>query len=173
MFSWPDNFHRPFNEVMVNSSFEVSCFRFELNFPWSEIFVGKKPGSFGLTSFISLPNIWITDVMVGLSSGYCCTHNRLTWMHRSTSETTHELFMLESINSKAFCSFQSVHAWNMKENRISYSCSNSTIINKFLHYYIFILSCVVLHLILSNKVSNCVEEKEELTKDYNQFLNGD
>jgi len=129
MFSWLDNFHRPFTEVMDNSAFEVFWFTFEHDSSWSEILVGKKAGSFGLTGSISLPNIWITDVMVGLSSGCCCTHNRLTWMHRSTSETTHESFMLESINSKPFCSFQSVHAWNMKENMVSYSCSNSTIDN--------------------------------------------
>lgn len=109
-----NDFHRPFNEVMVNSSFELISFWFGHGFPSSETLLGKKPGSLGSTNSISLPKIRTTEVMVGLSSGYCCTHKRLTWMHRNTSETTHESFILESINSNAFPSFQSVHAWNNK-----------------------------------------------------------
>ena len=124
------HFHRPLNEVTVNSSFEVICFRFVPWFLSFKICRGKKPGSFGTTTSISHPpNIWITEVMVGLSSGYCCTHKRLTWMHSSTSEITHESFMLESINCKAFFSFQSVHAWNIKEenNKVNHSCLNFAI----------------------------------------------
>jgi len=98
--------HRPFKEVMLNSSFIDILFTFSS----SEILFGKKPGSLGSTSSISLTNIWIMDVMVGLSSGYCCTHKRLTWMHRSASVITHESFTFESIKSKAFFSFQSSHA---------------------------------------------------------------
>jgi len=64
----------PISDI-VTSFVEDVCLS-EEGSPSLEIFLIKKPGSFGLGKVSSLLNITITDVMFGLSSGCCCKHNR-------------------------------------------------------------------------------------------------
>ena len=76
-----------------------------------DIFSKKKPGFLGRGNAVSLPNTTTTDDMLGLSSGCCCTHKRLRWIQRSTSENGHNDFPKHSsINSRGLASFQSIHA---------------------------------------------------------------
>lgn len=73
----------------------------------------KKPGCFGWgNSTPSLLNQKTADAIVGLSSGSFCTHNKLTWIHLNTCDSTYESFKHSSISSNALPSFNSNHAWN-------------------------------------------------------------
>ena len=76
----------------------------------SEFFPIRKPGSLGSDSKLSLPNIITTDDMLGLSSGCCCTHKRLTWMQRKISSRVQDSSKHVSISSKGMPSFHNFHA---------------------------------------------------------------
>lgn len=68
----------------------------------------------------SFSNIESTDHIVGLSSGFCWTHKRPTWMHRSASEGWNWSSNAASINSNAFSSSQSFHAWRFHNLELVY-----------------------------------------------------
>ena len=60
----------------------------------------KKQGSLGRGGAPSLPNIRITECMLGRSSGKRCMHNRPTLIERSTSNRLQVFTFDVSINSK-------------------------------------------------------------------------
>ncbi|KAL4321951.1 hypothetical protein AHAS_Ahas14G0161800 [Arachis hypogaea] len=60
---------KPFGTSSAGQSLE----NFDFPVSQQETLLGKKPGSLGSTKSISLPNMRITEAIVGLSSGYCCT----------------------------------------------------------------------------------------------------
>lgn len=74
-----------------------------------ETFSEMKSGSLGSTNSISLLTLK-SESMVGLWSGCCCAHKRLTCMQPNTSDTTYESPKLELINSKALYAFRILHA---------------------------------------------------------------
>ena len=78
-----------------------------------ELLSMKKPGSLGSGNFApSLDNIRTTELIVGLSSEYFWTHNKPTWMHFNSSDSTHEFLKHWSISSNALPSFHNNHACN-------------------------------------------------------------
>lgn len=78
----------------------------------SELLSVKKPGSFGWGNGApSLPNMNTTDDIAGLSTGSFWTHNRATWMHLCTSNSTYEYSKHWSISSEHLLLFHSNHAW--------------------------------------------------------------
>lgn len=74
----------------------------------------KNPGCLGSGNSKSLTSIKITLDIPGLSSGFCWTHNRLTWMQCNTCDIKQVSSMLLSINFIALPSFQSFQAWKEK-----------------------------------------------------------
>ena len=97
---------------MVISLVELKARALENEF--IEYFMRKKPGCLGSANTFSLPNMRATSDMTGLSSGDCCTHKRLTWMQRITSDKTNESFTVSSMSSNALPSFHSTQACTMK-----------------------------------------------------------
>jgi len=72
----------------------------------------KKTGFSGCGKALSLVNIVTTDVIFGLSLGWCCTHKRPIWIHRKASDRMYESFKHVSMNSIGMQSFQHLHAYN-------------------------------------------------------------
>lgn len=59
----------------------------------------KRLGFLGRGKVFSSPNMRIKVDTLGLSSGSCCIHKRLTWMQRNTSDRVHESLKHSSISS--------------------------------------------------------------------------
>lgn len=118
-----DQIHLASSKLIEISLVELRCFWLDElevcgsneSMPW------KKPGCLGWGSSTSLSNINTADAMVGLSSGCCCAHNKLTWMHLNISDTLHVSSMFLSINSRTLPSLHSIHAWN---SQLAYQSSN-------------------------------------------------
>jgi hypothetical protein len=62
----------------------------------------KKPGSLGLGNTLSPPDVKTTEAMLGLSSGCCCMHKRLIWIHLMTSDRFHDFSGNPSTNSNSY-----------------------------------------------------------------------
>lgn len=100
--------HRGSKMVTVTSLVELVSFGYKSSS--SNTILEMKAGSLGSANSMWLSNIRITDIIVGLSSGYCCTHKRPTWRQRSTSDITHDdIFMFEAIKSIPLPAFHNVH----------------------------------------------------------------
>lgn len=107
-------FYRASNSVIVISLIEDGSRWLDEDSALTGFLAMKKPGCLGLGNALSvLLNITTTDDIVGLSSGYCCTHNRLMWMHRITSDRVHDESPKNgSTSSKGLPSFHKLHAYN-------------------------------------------------------------
>lgn len=100
--------------VTVNSlvvELEAS-FLLEIESSLSESISMQYIGCFGCINFEALSqfSIEITSDMIGLSSGCCCKHKRLTWMHLNTSDRVYDSPIEGSINSNGLPSFHNFHA---------------------------------------------------------------
>ena len=89
-----------FTEELVSIAGELGSF-------W--LLVSKKVGCVGDGRVVWVLNMKIISDIVGLFAAQSCTHNRPTWMHRSTSELGHDCLIGKSIISKAFPSFHRFH----------------------------------------------------------------
>lgn len=82
----------------------------------------KNPGCFGWGSDMSLHNIGTTVDMLGRSSGLCCTHNRLIWIDRTTSEKLNDSTSDMSISSKDLPSLWRLHACTIRSHFVTNYC---------------------------------------------------
>jgi len=110
-----DNYRASNNVIVISFVEQVSCLLDEGSGSTESV---KKPGCLGLGNELSLLNIWTTDDMFGLSSGFCCTHNKPTWICRNTLDRVHESPTNSSINSIGLSSIHSFHAWKKRKPKI-------------------------------------------------------
>nr|GFD29029.1 hypothetical protein [Tanacetum cinerariifolium] len=79
-------FYRAAISVKVKSLLEVVGLEVEEKSVPSKFLSVKNAGCLGFGNAPSLPNMKITDDMFGLSSGFCCTHNKPTSIDLKTSD---------------------------------------------------------------------------------------
>lgn len=103
----------------------------------------KKPGCLGWGNATpSLANRKTTDDISGLSSGNFWTHNKPTWIHLRTWDSTKESSKHVSISSRALPSFHSNHAWKYCSNHAYILKRVSSVWRRKQHSF-FLLTCPI------------------------------